>query len=86
MSENRRRLFGVLVTVQDQDRLSGIELLDCTIVGGPNVRFSVFEDVSFLNCTFLYDGMEVAGNEWLALMSYGRATLPVSPRRAPRSR
>jgi hypothetical protein len=63
-------LSGILVKVEDQARWKNLELTMCIVVGGPTARFRQFEDISFLNCVFLYDGMEVEGREWLELMSY----------------
>lgn len=61
-----------LVKVEDNSTWQNLELCGCVIVGAPNVRFSSFSNVAFVNCVFLYDGMEVAGSEWLSFMSMER--------------
>lgn len=66
------RVAGKLVKVEDKARWKNAELLSCVIVGGPAVRFDEFESVAFMNCVFLYDGMEVEGREWLSFMSMER--------------
>ena len=78
------RLCGALVKVQDQDSWNRLELRGCVVVGGPAVHFSCFDHVTFLNCTFLYDGMEVAGSEWVAFMSQERVARSVRPQRGVR--
>ena len=63
---------GRLIKVEDLARWKNLELTGCVVVGSPTVRFSHFEDVVFMNCVFLYDGMEVEGREWLDFMSRER--------------
>jgi len=72
------RLGGILVKVQDQASWKNLELVACVVVGGPTVRFGHFEHVVFVNCVFLYDGMEVEGSEWIEFMSRERA-IPRAP-------
>ena len=66
------RVAGKLVKVDDKARWKNAELISCVIVGGPTVRFDEFQSVAFMNCVFLYDGMEVEGREWLSFMSMER--------------
>lgn len=66
------RLSGILVKVEEGASWKHLELDSCVVVGGPTVRFSHFEHVAFLNCVFIYDGMEVEGREWLEFMSRER--------------
>ena len=66
------RITGKLIKIEDHARWRNVELMSCVIVGGPEVRFDEFETVAFMNCVFLYDGMEVEGREWLAFMSMER--------------
>lgn len=73
------RVTGKLVKVHDKARWKNAELVSCVIVGGPSVRFEEFESVAFMNCVFLYDGMEVEGREWLSFMSMDR--MPAQARR-----
>ena len=61
-----------LVKVEDNSSWLNLEICGCVIVGAPNVRFASFYNVAFVNCVFLYDGMEVSGSEWLAFMSMER--------------
>lgn len=75
------RIAGKLIQIEDHAHWKNLELMSCVVVGGPNVRFDEFESVAFMNCVFLYDGMEVEGREWLAFMSMERVH---SPMRAPR--
>jgi hypothetical protein len=75
-------LCGILVKVEDQAAWKDLELSGCVVVGGPAVRFGRFERVTFVNCVFLYDGMEVEGREWLEFMS--RPRQPKKPAPAPR--
>lgn len=75
------RLCGILIRVKDDGCWQDLELSGCVIVGGPQVRFGHFEKVTFVNCLFLYDGMEVEGREWLEFMSRPRQPRHV---RAPR--
>jgi len=63
------------VKVEDNASWVNIELGGCVIVGSPNVRYGSFFNVTFVNCVFLYDGMEVSGSEWLAFMSMDRLPL-----------
>ena len=73
---------GKLIKVDDNANWQNLELLGCVVVGGPAVRFDHFESVAFMNCVFLYDGMEVEGQEWLAFMSRERVASPMrSPKR-----
>jgi len=72
---------GRLIKVEDSARWSNLELTGCVVVGGPTVRFSHFEDVVFMNCVFLYDGMEVEGREWLDFMSRERMSSSARPPR-----
>jgi hypothetical protein len=74
-------LRGILVRVEDQANWKNLELAGCVIVGGPTVRFSHFEQVAFVNCVFLYDGMEVEGHEWIAFMSRERVSRPAKAQR-----
>ncbi|HOZ26858.1 MAG TPA: hypothetical protein PLH23_05660 [Hyphomonadaceae bacterium] len=83
MSMLTGRISGKLMKVEDNARWKNVELMSCLIVGGPEVRFGEFESVAFMNCVFLYDGMEVEGREWLSFMSMER--MP-SPMRMPRRR
>ena len=71
-----------LVKVEDNASWVNLELSGCVIVGGPEVRFGSFFNVAFLNCVFLYDGMEVAGSEWLAFMSMAKMPARASHRRS----
>jgi hypothetical protein len=80
MSTITGRLYGQLVKVQDHASWKNLELVGCMVAGGPTVRFGHFERVMFVNCIFLYDGMEVDGAEWLAFMSREK----VDPTRAQR--
>lgn len=78
------RIAGRLIKVEDHAHWKELELLSCVVVGGPTVRFDNFEGVAFMNCVFLYDGMEVEGREWLAFMSMQRMPAPMrSNRRGP---
>jgi hypothetical protein len=81
MSMITGRIAGRLVKVEDQARWKNMELISCVVVGGPAVRFDEFESIAFMNCVFLYDGMEVEGREWLAFMSMERVR---STARAPK--
>lgn len=65
-------LSGILLKVEDKAGWKDLELSGCVVVGGPEVRFGRFERVTFVNCVFLYDGMEVEGREWLEFMSRPR--------------
>jgi hypothetical protein len=78
------RVAGKLIKVEDHACWTNVELLQCVIVAGPSVRFDRFESVAFMNCVFLYDGMEVDGPEWLAFMSMGRVAAPTKGSRQPR--
>ena len=71
------RFNGVLVKVEEGASWNHLELAGCVVVGGPTVRFGHFEQVAFLNCVFLYDGMEVEGREWLEFMSRERVSRSV---------
>ena len=73
-------LSGILIKVEDKAAWKDLELSGCVVVGGPEVRFSRFERVTFVNCVFLYDGMEVEGREWLEFMS--RPRQPKKPARS----
>ena len=66
------RISGKLIKVDDQASWKNAELTSCVVVGSPLVRFREFESIAFMNCVFLYDGMEVEGREWLAFMSMER--------------
>lgn len=70
-----------LVKVEDQASWLNLELCGCVIVGAPDVRFASFYNVAFVNCVFLYDGMEVSGSEWLSFMSMERMPVRTTPRR-----
>lgn len=83
MSMLTGRIAGKLIKVEDHGRWRNIEFVSCVVVGGPSVRFDEFETVAFMNCVFLYDGMEVEGREWLAFMSMER--MPAQARGARRS-
>jgi hypothetical protein len=72
---------GRLIKVDDLARWTNLELTGCVVVGGPTVRFSYFQDVVFMNCIFLYDGMEVEGREWLDFMSRERMSSSARPPR-----
>jgi hypothetical protein len=74
-------LSGKLIRVEDHACWRNVELAACVVVGGPQVRFGQFENVTFMNCVFLYDGMEVEGREWLDFMSRERLQ---GPARMPR--
>jgi hypothetical protein len=74
-------LRGILVKVEDGSSWRNLELAGCVVVGGPTVRFSHFEHVAFVNCVFLYDGMEVEGHEWIAFMSRERVVRPAKAQR-----
>jgi hypothetical protein len=71
------RISGKLLKVDDHARWKNVELMSCVIVGGPAVRFDKFESVAFMNCVFLYDGMEIEGREWLSFMSMERMPAPM---------
>lgn len=75
------RIAGRLIKVEDHARWLNVELLGCVVVGGPMVRFEQFESVAFMNCVFLYDGMEVEGREWLSFMSMDRVATPARTQR-----
>ena len=77
------RYAGKLVNVEDHAHWRTVELVGCVVVGGPSVRFDAFENVAFVNCVFLYDGMEVEGLEWLSFMSMERVTAPLRSQRPP---
>jgi hypothetical protein len=81
MSMISGRIAGKLIKVEDHAHWKDVELMSCVVVGDPTVRFDAFESVAFMNCVFLYDGMEVEGREWLSFMSMERIR---SPARAPR--
>lgn len=70
------RVYGIVVKVDDKSSWKDVELAGCIVVGGPTVRFSHFEQVVFVNCVFLYDGMEVEGREWIEFMSRERVVRP----------
>lgn len=70
-----------LVKVEDNASWVNLELGGCVIVGGPSVRYGSFFNVTFVNCVFLYDGLEVSGSEWLAFMSMDRMPVRISNRR-----
>lgn len=69
-------IAGRLIKVEDHADWTNVELVSCVVVGGPTVRFDHFESVAFMNCVFLYDGMEVEGREWLDFMSMQRMPAP----------
>ena len=75
-------LCRVLIKVEDKAAWKDLELSGCVVVGGPEVRFGGFERVTFVNCVFLYDGMEIEGREWLEFMS--RPRQPKKSAQAPR--
>lgn len=77
------RIAGRLVRVNDHASWKDLELITCVVVGGPTVRFDHFESVAFMNCVFLYDGMEVEGQEWLAFMSRARVAAPMRTPKRP---
>ena len=57
-----------------------VELLNCVICAGPKSNFDSVSNVAFMDCTFLYDGMEVNSFEWIALMRRGpEFGLPLPP-------
>jgi hypothetical protein len=66
------RIAGRLIRAEDHARWLNLELVGCVIVGCPQHRFDAFLNVAFVNCVFLYDGMEVEGSEWLSFMSMTR--------------
>lgn len=70
------RICGIIVKVDDNASWRRLELAGCIVVGGPMVRFKEFEHVVFVNCVFLYDGMEVEGREWIEFMSRERVERP----------
>jgi hypothetical protein len=70
-----------LVKVEDNASWLNLEISGCVIVGAPTVRFASFFNVAFVNCVFLYDGMEVAGSEWLTFMSMERMPVRAAQRR-----
>ncbi len=70
------KMNGILVKVEDKARWKDLELAGCVVAGGPYVRFGHFEHVVFVNCIFLYDGMEVEGHEWIEFMSRSRMLGP----------
>jgi hypothetical protein len=75
------RIAGRLVKVEDHAHWRSVELIGCMVVGGPSVRFDNFENVAFVSCVFLYDGMEVEGREWLSFMSMERLSAPAKGQR-----
>jgi hypothetical protein len=58
-----------IVKAERGDYWKTVRLAHCIVVGGPERTLMGMEDVSFSNCVFLYDGMEVAGEEWLDFMT-----------------
>jgi hypothetical protein len=76
-------LCGILLKVEDKAAWKDLELSACVVVGGPEVRFGRFERVTFVNCVFLYDGMEVEGREWLEFMSRPRQPKKPADARRP---
>jgi hypothetical protein len=76
MSSPTGRICGIIAKVDDNASWRHLELAGCIVVGGPTVRFSQFEQVVFVNCVFLYDGMEVEGREWIEFMSRERVVRP----------
>jgi hypothetical protein len=77
------RIAGQLIKIDDHARWKELELVGCVVVGGPSVRFDSFENVTFMGCVFLYDGMQVEGQEWLAFMSMERVVAPARSQRRP---
>ena len=75
------KIAGRLIKVEDHARWVNVEFMGCVVVGGPTVRFETFESVAFMNCVFLYDGMEVEGREWLSFMSMDRRPASVRAQR-----
>ena len=75
------RICGIIVKVEDSASWKHLELAGCIVVGGPTVRFKEFEQVIFVNCVFLYDGMEVEGREWIEFMSRERVFKPAKVQR-----
>jgi hypothetical protein len=75
-------LCSILIKVEEGAAWKDLELSGCVVVGGPDVRFGRFERVTFVNCVFLYDGMEIEGREWLEFMSRPRQPKKSAP--APR--
>ena len=75
------RICGIIVQVDDSASWKHLELAGCIVVGGPTVRFKEFEQVTFVNCVFLYDGMEVEGREWIEFMSRERVIRPAKAQR-----
>jgi hypothetical protein len=73
-----------LVTVEDNASWVNLELGGCVVVGDPTVRYASFFNVTFVNCVFLYDGMEVSGSEWLCFMSMDRMPVRQTNRRHSR--
>jgi hypothetical protein len=71
-----------LVKVEDNACWVNLEMTGCVIVASPQVRFLSFFNVTFVNCVFLYDGMEIAGGEWLSFMSMDRMPLRTTARRS----
>lgn len=70
-----------LVTLEDNASWVNLELGGCIVVGDPTVRYASFFNVTFVNCVFLYDGMEVSGSAWLSFMSMDRMALRQTNRR-----
>jgi len=60
-----------------------VRMAGCTVAGGPSSSFSAIMGVQMVDCTFLYDGMEVDGYEWVHLMRRGDLFgQPLPPRAA----
>ena len=71
-----------LVRIGPGEHWSDLQLVNCTISAGPHAGFAHLANAAFVNCIFLYDGMEVDAFEWAGLMRRGAefgAPLPPRP-------
>lgn len=70
-----------LVQIGAHETWRQVQFLNCVICAGPKSNFDYASNVAFLDCTFLYDGMEVDSHEWIALMRRGSEFgAPLPPR------
>ena len=57
------------IDVKSSDVWEGFVFIRCKIVAQPDQKAPSFLLSEFVDCTFLYDGMEVSGEEWFALVT-----------------
>lgn len=70
---------GQTVRIDNQQAWRHASFLNCTLHANPRSALAFVEDVHCLDCTFVYDGMEVDAAEWLALIARRPHPYPVDP-------